>query len=162
MCFEHDENKALNLWRVGRRRTTRRKKEKKEWEAGEQREEAGKTERWSSEDGIIRVSCSTWFPSLQVPIPLDKLSPSASGCWPGMVHALPSRALFILRSAFRWLEATWPSAPPGAPSCLDQPPRQKRHTWAFDFVSALSSLLMEKMRLNDSALERGWTVLNSY
>lgn len=107
---------------LGRRRTTS-SEEKKEWEAsGEQGEKAGKTERWSSADGIIHVSCSALFRSLHVLVPLDKLSPSASGSWPGRAHALPpwgwcsfpplGLALLFLRSAFMWLEATWPLAPP--------------------------------------------------
>ena len=90
----------------------RRKSERQE----ENGEKAGKTERWSFEDGIVHVNCSTLFHSLHVSIPLHKLSPSASSSWPEMAHALPPRgwcsfpllglALLFLRSAFMWPPAT--------------------------------------------------------
>lgn len=100
---------------VVKRRKSERHQENRERRQGRLRDGVPRMEASMSVAALCFVHCMCWYP-------LDKLSPSASGSWPGRAHALPpwgwcsfpplGLALLFLRSAFVWLEATWPSAPP--------------------------------------------------
>lgn len=145
-----------------KRRKSERHQENRERRQGRLREEF-------QGDGIIHVSFSALFRSLHVFVPLDKLSPSASGSWPGRAHALPlwgwcsfpPLALALLEvlscgwsglmalSTSTWLHPVW-----------IKPWTKKAHLGLW-FCFCFWAHFWWRKWLNDSALERGWTVLNS-
>lgn len=150
---------------AAKRRKSERQEENRERRQGRLRDGVLRTESSMSIAALYFIHCTCPYHFISwAPVP-----PAAGQKWHTLSH--PGAGALFLHWVwlFSFLEAL--SCAFMRPHGLQHlhllhpvwisPLNKKRHTWAFDFASVLSSLLMEKMRLNDSALERGWIVLNS-